>query len=118
MHRERVSKDPAAHFEKGRAYRAKNRERIFAAALVRSNERRAARGRAVPVWANKRAVLDMYLEARRKTKETGVTHHVDHIVPLISKGRVVCGLHWEGNMQVIPATENMAKGGRVWPDMP
>jgi 5-methylcytosine-specific restriction endonuclease McrA len=45
-----------------------------------------------------------------------VKHEVDHIVPL--KSPLVCGLHVEHNLQVIPATQNRRKHNRVWPDMP
>lgn len=41
---------------------------------------------------------------------------VDHIVPLTSD--LGCGLHWEGNLQVIPAAANLAKKNFWWPDMP
>lgn len=42
---------------------------------------------------------------------TGVLHHVDHIVPLISP--LVCGLHVGNNLRVIPAVENMRKSNKL-----
>lgn len=38
------------------------------------------------------------------------------IVPL--KSALVCGLHVEHNLQVIPKTENLKKFNSVWPGMP
>lgn len=58
----------------------------------------------------------MYLEAKRIGQETGVKHHVDHIVPI--KSPIVCGLHCEANLQILPEAENIRKGNRHWPDMP
>lgn len=31
--------------------------------------------------------------------------------------KIVCGLHVEHNLQVVPAAYNMLKGNRIWPDM-
>ena len=49
--------------------------------------------------------VPFYAEARRLSNETGIMHHVDHIVPL-SKG----GLHCQTNLQVLTARENIQKG--------
>lgn len=93
------------------AYTEKNRGRIAAHARTRQ----AKKLRATPSWANIEAVKRFYVHAELLTRTTGIPHHVDHIVPL--KGRNVCGLHWEGNLQVLPGAENIAKGNRSWPDM-
>lgn len=70
--------------------------------------RRQARKRgAIPIWANAKMMASFYAEARRMTKETGIKHEVDHIVPLTSD--IVCGLHWEGNMRVITQKANRSK---------
>jgi len=58
----------------------------------------------------------MYALAKRRTRETGIVHSVEHIVPLA--GEIVCGLHWHGNMEVRPLRDNLVKGTRWWPDMP
>lgn len=52
-----------------------------------------------------------YHLARLRTQATGVKHHVDHIIPLQSD--VVCGLHVENNLRVIPATMNIRKSNAL-----
>jgi hypothetical protein len=52
----------------------------------------------------------MYLEAWRLTLNTGIVHHVDHIVPL--KSPTVCGLHCEANLRVLQKTDNLKKGNK------
>lgn len=73
----------------------------------------ASKLRATPAWANRTRMRRFYTEARRLTRETGIQHHVDHIVPLISK--VVCGLHCEANLQVLRFDENVRKSNRFRP---
>lgn len=93
-------------------YRAKNKEkRCFNESLRRSKKKKA-----IPNWANGFFIEEAYRLRALRTIKTGVLHHVDHIVPLASNK--VCGLHWEGNLQVIPASQNLSKKNIYWPDMP
>ena len=78
--------------------------------------RRAVKEKATPSWVERDKLLRFYAEAVRLSEETGIPHEVDHIVPLRSK--IVCGLHCESNLQVIPAAENRKKLNTYWPDMP
>lgn len=73
------------------------------------------RPQAAPTWGDSRAILRLFLWARELSDQTGVPHDVGHIVPLVHP--LVCGLHWEGNLQVVPAEDNRAKGNRQWPGM-
>lgn len=82
----------------------------------RTAQRKAAKLNATPAWANKFFVAEAYSLATLRTKVMGFAWQVDHIVPLISK--LVCGLHVEKNLRVIPRVENSRKGNRHWPDMP
>jgi len=66
-------------------------------------------------------LLDLVVvEANRlskiRRKIFGVPFDVDHVVPLVSD--IVCGLHNEFNLRVIPASTNRSKGNRFWPNMP
>ncbi len=79
-------------------------------------KRNAAKLKAVPAWADQSAIEQIYAEATKRTKETGERHEVDHIVPL--QGKIVCGLHWAGNLQVLPKAQNISKHNRRWPYMP
>ncbi len=56
-------------------------------------------------------IAAVYAEAKRLTEETGVLHHVDHIIPL--QGRDVSGLHVPWNLQVITGSDNSRKGNRL-----
>lgn len=95
-----------------REWKAANR----AQAVALGRKRKAAKIRAVPPWFDSKKANEMYAEARRMTEETGIPHHVDHIVPLQSN--LVCGLHWHGNLQVLPAPINWTKSNRHCPDTP
>lgn len=74
--------------------------------------RRAKKLSATPKWADKAEIQSFYDAARLLSKGW----HVDHIVPLVHP--LVCGLHCEANLQLIPALENLRKGNNYWPDMP
>ena len=74
---------------------------------------RAAKRNAVPKWVDgqlKQDIQKFYVEARAKTKETGINYEVDHIVPLM--GDNVCGLHVPWNLRVITRFENRSKANR------
>ena len=65
---------------------------------------------AVPPWLtdeHRAAMQWFYDEARRLTKETGVSHVVDHIARL--NGVHSCGLHVPWNLQVLTDSDNKRK---------
>lgn len=73
--------------------------------------RQARKLKAMPAWANREAIKEVYREAARRTAETGIKHSVDHFYPL--QGKTVCGLHVETNLQVITLVENLKKNRRM-----
>ena len=83
---------------------------------VRVAKRRDLKLKAIPCWADLEQIKKLYKDAARRTRETGIKHHVDHVVPL--QHQLVCGLHSHTNLEVIPAMLNFAKNNRHWPDMP
>lgn len=68
-------------------------------------------------WKNlQKQIRAIYAEAEKLTKQTGVTHSVDHIVPLCNP--IVCGLRVPWNMCIITLDDNIRKSNNWWPDMP
>lgn len=65
---------------------------------------------AMPQWANPEAIRQIYLQAQQISKEVGIQHHVDHIIPL--KGKFVSGLHVESNLTILVGTENIRKSNK------
>jgi hypothetical protein len=74
---------------------------------ARTRGREADKLKAMPAWANQRAMEAMYEAARRLTLATGIQYDVDHIFPL--KGKTVCGLHVESNLQIMTHADNIRK---------
>lgn len=95
-----------------RVRRAKQRGKFNARSRAYEQQKRNA----VPKWANLGTIRLLYEAAAAVSRATGQTWHVDHIVPL--QHPVVCGLHCPANLQLLPATKNLSKGNRHWPDMP
>ena len=52
-------------------------------------------------WADREKILEIYLKARE------LSMHVDHVIPL--NHELVCGLHNEFNLQLLPPADNIAK---------
>lgn len=108
--REWVKANPERKKQTDKEWRENNRPK----ARAFSSKRRASERNATPPWLTKEhlaQITEIYAEAERLTIETGITHHVDHIIPL--RGKTVSGLHVPWNLRAIPAPENLSKGARL-----
>lgn len=76
--------------------------------------RRAKKLRATPLWLTleqKQQIDNIYTECSKLTRETGIPHEVDHIIPL--QGKEVRGLHVPWNLQILTASENRSKNNNI-----
>ena len=111
----------AEHFTNYRAQHKDTIKEIKRAWVVRNQgamrairfKRIAAEHRALPAWADMAAIKAIYEEAARLTLTTGIKHEVDHVIPIQSP--LVCGLHWEANMQILTKAENRRKSNYITP---
>jgi hypothetical protein len=106
----RYQKDKRSAKDRTAKWRQENRALI----AMREAERRAAIKLQTPVWADEAETLAIYQDCAERRK-AGEDVQVDHIVPLNSDR--VSGLHWSGNLRIIPASKNSSKRNFFWPDM-
>lgn len=113
--------------ERNNAFYYKNRERHLAqkkeylannlhVVMARNAARRAKHMKRKPKWLTREdfeAMRAIYKLAQVYQELTGEKFHVDHIYPLL--GEFVSGLHVPGNLQILPAIENMKKKNRYTP---
>lgn len=96
---------------KHRAWHKANADALRPYYAEKTRRRFAALRRATPAWADRNKILEIYEQCRDISEATGIKHHVDHIVPLVSP--LICGLHVEWNLQIIPATDNLTKSNKL-----
>jgi hypothetical protein len=102
-----ANNNPEKVKEIARKWRANNKGKGNA----QTAKRAAALLQRTPKWADWGKIQAIYIEAARLTKETGISHHVDHVIPL--QGKFISGLHIHTNLQILTASENMSKSNRV-----
>lgn len=92
-------------------YYAENTQMYIEASV----KRKALKLNAVPLHLKdceieKKKLINVYKLRDLISQATGVQHHVDHMWPLADGGP-----HWSGNLQIIPAEENLSKAAKVDP---
>jgi hypothetical protein len=60
-----------------------------------------------PYWVDKKEIMRLHKQVKKRTKETGQMHSLDHIIPL--RHPRVCGLSVPINLRVITHAANMHK---------
>jgi len=106
--RESSRRDWQKHGDKRRAAKALHRRQFPELGAHHCRLRQTRKQQATPTWADLGQIKALYREAARLRKETGDPWHVDHVIPL--RNELVCGLHCEFNLRVVPGAVNQSKG--------
>ena len=121
LERERRARNHDANLAKRHQHKAENADKIKLqnAQWKRDNagkvsaytrKRQAAALLRTPTWADNDKIVAIYKEAAAM-RALGIEVHVDHVYPL--QGNLVSGLHVHANLQLMLATDNIAKGNRM-----
>ena len=107
IHRKNREKDLENHNARNREWNTNNKP--LKAAL--QAKRKSAILQRTPVWdKDAHLIVAKYQLANMLTRETGIPHHVDHIIPL--QGKNVSGLHVFANLRVILGEDNVKKSNK------
>ena len=95
--------------EKMKEYRKKYAHSLKGMIISREKcAKRRAKQKCPLSLGDKEQIKLIYEECYRITQETGIPHHVDHIIPL-----ALGGLHHPSNLQILTAEENLKKGCKL-----
>lgn len=78
------------------------------AMFAKKNAKRREKIKCILSEEEKRKIDLIYEKCQRITKQTGIPHHVDHIIPL-----ALGGLHHPSNLQILTAEANLKKGCKI-----
>lgn len=104
--------------ERDKKYYYSNLEYNRARKQSTSMKRRSKKLNAIAPWMTKdeeSKIRSLYKISKKISKSTGIDHHVDHIIPLVSE--YVCGLHTITNLRIIPKIDNLRKGNKLIEDI-
>lgn len=93
----------------GNQFRTHGISKTRAYRTEREMARQARKLKATPKWADQGAIDKIYWHADC-LREAGWDYQVDHIIPL--RGKYVCGLHVDYNLQILTARRNQSKGSK------
>jgi hypothetical protein len=96
------TKNPKSRIESKRRWRKANPDKVLASC----RRSQAAKLKATPLWADHFVIEGMY-ELARIFRRAGLLLDVDHIIPL--RGKTVCGLHSQDNLQLLSRSANASK---------
>jgi hypothetical protein len=94
-----------------RAYMRNYDKRHPGQSAARCRARQTAKLSRTPPWANLDDIRLIYDAAAHLSKHCGIKMHVDHVIPL--RGEHVSGLHVAENLQILPASQNIAKSNKL-----
>lgn len=101
------------NLEKVKAYAKEYRQTKKAKRTSLERKRQLSKIQRTPKWLSSFDLVYiecLYQVAAMRTKESGESWHVDHVIPL--QGKNVSGLHVPSNLKVIPAKENLQKSNK------
>ena len=114
VHRQRYKEFLADNPDWAKTYHGAYRKDNLAMYAKNTAKYRATKLQATPSWLTEDDTFifnEIYEMRDIRSSDTGVEHHVDHIIPL--QGVEACGMHVWWNLQLLPASENISKSNKV-----
>lgn len=112
--RDKWKKDNPEEYKKSKIkYRAEKKDQVRCSYnKYNAKKRIKVRKAKIKTEFDEFVISEAYRLSKERAKETGISWHVDHMIPLNAKK--VNGLHCAENIQVIPEKMNLEKNNKMW----